>query len=246
MRLPLTFAALTLTSVVALAVSANAADMYRAPAGGYKDAPPPYVGVNWTGFYAGINGGGAWSEQNQLADPTIPYGGLSPSGGFGGGQIGYNWQGIGLFGPSFVFGIETDIQGGSIGASGTDIAGFGYKSDLDYFGTVRGRLGYGFDRTLIYFTGGFAYGGLNKRTSDGYRYNDTATGYVLGGGLEYKFTPAWSVKLEYQYLNFGQNDAVTLGGASYRADTGVLRDDDYHTVRIGLNYQFHGGYEPLK
>jgi outer membrane immunogenic protein len=244
---------LALTSVLALSASANAADMYRtgpAAMGGYKDGPA-YVGVNWTGFYAGVNGGGAWSNENQLEDPVVPFGGVSPAGGFGGGQIGYNWQGYG-FGPSFVFGIEADIQGSGITDKQFDILGDSFKSNLDFFGTVRGRLGYAMDRTLFYFTGGFAYGGLHKRALDfpgDFKFDDTATGYVLGGGVEYKFTPAWSLKLEYQYLNFGKNDPVDVSGnglGTFSNFTGVSKDDDYHTVRVGVNYQFQPGYEPLK
>ncbi len=88
------------------------------------------------------------------------------------------------------------------------------KSELDWFGTVRGRIGYAFDTSLVYFTGGFAYGGLDNQIDidhlEYWRYqNDgTATGYVLGGGYEYKFSLAWSVKAEYQYINLGRNDPL--------------------------------------
>jgi outer membrane immunogenic protein len=238
---------LTLTSVVALA-SANAADMYRAPeAGGYKDGPA-YVTVNWAGFYAGVNGGGAWSqEDDQLANSRAAFGGLSPNGGFGGGQIGYNWQGV--WHPHLVLGIEADIQGAGIDDKAT-IGAVTWASNLDYFGTVRGRIGYAMDSTLVYFTGGFAYGGVkNEVTAPGadFKSDGTATGYVLGGGVEYKFTPAWSAKVEYQYINLGKNDP-TFGGLAFTSSAvgGVDRDDAYHTVRLGLNYHFVPGYEPLK
>ncbi len=248
--------AATLSSVVALA-SANAADMYQPgpAAGGYKDVPA-YVAVNWSGFYAGVNGGGAWSNNNQLVDPygfSPGFGGISPSGGFGGGQIGYNFQG--LLHQRLVLGIEADIQGGAISARGTDTdlgaTIYYFESHLDYFGTVRGRIGYALDRALLYFTGGFAYGGLRKWSNDynglsgGQSFDGTATGYALGGGVEYKVTPAWSVKAEYQYLNFGQND---LCGGSYCFSyyTGSQHGDDYHTVRLGVNYHLPPGYEPLK
>src|SRR5258706_13434174 len=86
------FLGLTLTSVVAL-VSANAADMYRAPqgVGGYKDGPA-FVGVNWSGFYAGVNGGYGWNGNSFATDPGF-LGELNPSGGFCGGPIGHNRQG---------------------------------------------------------------------------------------------------------------------------------------------------------
>src|SRR5215469_18821792 len=108
MKLRVGLIGFTLASLGALA-SANAADIYRGSPG-YKDVP--YVPIDWSGFYVGVNGGGAWSNDNQLQDPTIGFGGVSPSGGFGGGQIGYNWQGIWY--PSVVLGFEADIQGSGI------------------------------------------------------------------------------------------------------------------------------------
>src|SRR5258708_7688363 len=109
---------LTLISALALgAFSANAADMYRAaPAGGYKDEPV-YVANTWTGFYAGVNGGYGWNANSFATDPGF-LGELNPSGGFGGGQIGYNWQGV--FGhPQLVLGVEADFQGADISDSVT-------------------------------------------------------------------------------------------------------------------------------
>jgi outer membrane immunogenic protein len=244
--------AFTLTSIVALA-SANAADIYRAPepgTGGYKDGPA-YVAVNWSGFYAGLNGGyGAGEFSDQLFDHNSnAFNGLGPEGIFGGGQIGYNWQG--RFHPNLVIGVEADIQGSTIGDSQT-LNGVSYKSNLDWFGTVRGRLGYAFDRTLVYATGGFAYGGIDNDVKYGsagahFAFKDTATGYVAGGGLEYKVTQAWSLKAEYQYLNFGKNDPVNSAGRGFSTFVGTkVEDDAFHTARIGLNYHVLPGYEPLK
>ncbi len=98
------------------AAQADAADMYRAQ-GGYRDGPA-YIGTNWSGFYAGVNGGYGWANNNQLVDPGW-FDGISPSGGFGGGQLGYNWQGL----SHFVLGFETDIQGSGIGASALAVDG---------------------------------------------------------------------------------------------------------------------------
>ena len=241
-------------SVIALSAAANAADMYvPGPVpGGYKDAP--YV-VTWSGFYAGVNGGYGWSESsNQLANTVVPFGGLAPSGGFAGGQIGYNWQGI--VHPHLVLGIEADFQGAGISASATDVNNNEYKSQLDWFGTVRGRLGYALDQTLVYATGGLAYGNVENRavTHSGNLFQNTGTetGYVLGAGVEYKLSPAWSVKAEYQYINLGSNDPVNAAGTTYKAQiasqggVATVNDDAYHTVRLGLNYHIAPAYEPLK
>jgi outer membrane immunogenic protein len=209
-------------------------------AGSAKAAGPIF---NWTGLYVGVNAGyGAGNMQFVDTDPgSAPFAGLSPSGAFGGGQIGYNWQGF--IQSNLIAGIEADIQGSVIGDRGNS-AFYDYKSNLDYFGTVRGRVGYANGPTLFYFTGGFAYGGLRKVTNTyGSFFQDAtlnafATGYVLGGGLEYKLTSKWSLKAEYQYLNFGKNDVCASPAFQCFGATNPTKDDVYHTVRFGLNYRF--------
>jgi outer membrane immunogenic protein len=244
------------TAVVSLAVVASAivscvgvakADGLPGPA--YPSPPVayerPYVWGNWSGFYVGANVGyGSSPNNDQLALSGDFPTGLSPAGAFAGGQIGYNWQ----FGR-LVLGAEADFQGAGISDRVQDLNfGDNFHSSLDWFGTVRGRLGYGFDRMLVYATGGFAYGGIHSGV-DGpllpgspYRFDGTATGYVLGAGLEYKLTPTLSIKGEYQYINLGTNDPTNPAGAPYSLIGGggnsIVRDDAYQTFRMGLNYRF--------
>jgi outer membrane immunogenic protein len=234
-----------LTSAVAL--STNAADWYRGPEGS-----GPYPTATWTGGYVGVNAGGGWGQDgDQLAFPSV-FGGVQPSGGFGGLQAGYNWQGS--FGySSLVFGVEADIQVSSIQAERGDGLGLGdvYRSRLQDFGTVRGRLGYATDRTLLYFTGGFAYGNVRNEVSlpagpADFIANPTATGYVLGGGLEYRLSRTVSIKAEYQYINLGANNPSDPSVGSYTSNGGNVRDDAFHTVRVGLNWYPFKVYEPLK
>jgi outer membrane immunogenic protein len=243
-------------------IQANAADLsgYGSGYGGYKDGPV-YAPSIWSGFYAGVNGGYGWRQtSNQFAYPagdTYPaFDGIGAAGGFGGGQLGYSWQGA--FGAPLVAGIETDFQGANIAGKTVNTLDETFKTRLNWFGTVRGRLGYASNNALIYFTGGFAYGGLGQRGEDNtydiptiFRSSGTVTGYVLGGGLEYKFNPSWSLKAEYQYLNFGKHDAAFASGdptavPTIQADGAKLTDDAYHTLRIGLNYWVSPAYEPLK
>jgi outer membrane immunogenic protein len=241
MKVRLGFVGLTLASVAALA-SANAADVYPA-AGGYKDTP--YV-QSWTGFYIGVNGGYAWSNHSDkfaLASSAFP--GIDPQGGFGGGQIGYNWQS-----GNFVFGVEADIQGSGIEDEARDSAGNVFKSRLDYFGTVRGRLGYAFGPSLLYATGGFAYGGITNdaiahKGPTPFEFSGTAIGHAIGGGYEYKFNPAWSLKAEWQFAGLGMNDPV-FAGVSACTFAPKCEADSFHTFRAGVNYFFGRGYEPLK
>ena len=242
--------------------TANAADWYRGleGSGGYKETP--YPGAVWTGFYAGVNAGYGWSaESGQLACNVTcsvaagggTFGGVSPSGGFAGVQLGYNWQGVGW--SPLVLGVEADIQAPSVIGKGHDVAGDTFTSRLQMFGTARGRIGYAYDRALVYFTGGFAYGTVYNEANiqsavaaPDFVTNPSATGYVLGGGLEYKFWRDLSVKLEYQYVNLGKNDPVASGfiPPGYVANGGTLRDDAFNTVRVGLNWWPFGTYMPLK
>jgi outer membrane immunogenic protein len=263
--------AVTLTSVAALA-SANAADMYS---GGLKDG---YVPVNiWSGYYIGANGGYGWSADvrggsnvssfaNDAGIPaTSTVNGFDSSGGFAGVQVGRNWQ---L--NRMVLGVEADIQWANIKgngsahvfADGTDVSSdASAKSELDWFGTVRGRVGYSFDRALVYATAGLAYGGVKdiltvkEGGTDGSTgsasttRSSTEVGVALGAGLEYAWSPAWSLKGEYQYLDLRSANvsaAVPPDNQGNSASAASFGDHTYHTARVGLNYHFAPGYEPLK
>ncbi len=247
---------LTLASVVAIA-SANAADMYvPGPAGGYKDGP--VAAPLWNGPYVGINGGYAWGGDSDLDVTCTKNCGnfkdtsksFASQGGFGGGQIGYNWQPAGTGGykdgpayGNFVFGVEADIQGANIGGSATIIGpgGTPYTATdtLDWFGTVRGRVGYAFGATLLYGTGGFAYGGIEDKLSGSAAKSYIGTGYAVGAGLEYAFNPAWSAKVEYLHIDVDDD-------RSPKTEDSADFNHVYDTVRVGLNYHILPGYEPLK
>jgi outer membrane immunogenic protein len=216
------------------------------PPPAYK-APPPVAEFNWSGFYIGVNGGYGWSTQRTynftVDNPTGP----KINGGFGGGQIGYNWQM-----NNFVLGAEADFEGSGIRGSVLDV-NFGdtMQTKVDYFGTVRGRAGLAFSTALVYVTGGFAYGHVNTSVSgpaligSPYNLDRISTGYTLGGGFEYAFTPAWSVKGEYQYVDLGKNDPVNAAGVRFTAlapPTTNVNRTAFNTVRIGLNYRFGGRY----
>lgn len=173
----------------------------------------PYM--MWNGFYIGGNVGYGWGRDR--------VGGVrSDIDGFtGGGQIGYNWQ----FAPNWVFGVEADLQGSNIES---DFAGI--NSSLNMWGTVRGRIGYAFNNVLLYGTGGFAYG-RNELSDALGSQSRMHTGHTWGGGLEYAFAPNWSAKVEYLYVNLGRENY---------SDFGVSARNDFHTVRLGVNYRFGG------
>jgi outer membrane immunogenic protein len=203
--------------------------------------PPPPV-FSWTGFYVGANLGGGWRDHNDnnnwapFVDPVtgtvlfVPSlnGGNGNSGGVvGGGQIGYNFQ----LSPWLVAGVETDFQGTSIGSSGN-----GGGARLPWFGTVRGRLGVTplDPHILIYGTGGFAYGEV-ERSGIWNAWNQTEAGWTAGGGVEWAFLPNWSAKGEYLYTDLSSNNN-NGGGWGWGDNHSHYR---FNTIRGGLNYHFN-------
>src|SRR5579864_9371565 len=222
---------LALLASTVLVGSAAAADIRR-PA--YK-APilAPVSVYNWTGFYAGVNVGYSWGRQDATLDGFGSVGSSNVNGIIGGGQIGYNWQ-I----NQVVLGVETDFQGSGQRGDGGVPGVATFTNRLDWFGTVRGRLGYAFDRWLPYVTGGWAYGhGDFSGTVTGvgpFSASNTYSGWTAGGGLEYAFLNNWSAKLEYLHINFGDGPvAAVVPGTNISA--GRLKDD---ILRVGLNYKF--------
>jgi outer membrane immunogenic protein len=240
-------AALTGAAACCFAFAAQAADLpRRAPP---PPLPPSLPVFTWTGFYAGVNAGYAFrTGSSGFTDPT--YGAVTGGGrggGFaGGGQIGYNYQLTP--GSGFVVGFETDLQGTAFAKADAAYLGttpyYSVRPSLDYFGTVRGRLGYAIDRVLIYGTGGFAYGGGTRSTYAGsYPYTLPATdrtGYAAGGGIEYAFTEKLSAKVEALYLHLGRgSSAATYYNASVPAYYGAGKQESgFALVRAGVNYRF--------
>jgi outer membrane immunogenic protein len=185
---------------------------------------------NWQGLYFGVNAGYGWGNDNSAAysGPGGGVGSLSPSGWFGGGQIGYNAQFNWL-----VLGLEADLQGADINDSSS--MGFtNVQTDIDWFSTVRGRIGYAAGPTLIYFTGGWAFADLNQSVNApgvAMSKDEIASGYTLGGGVEWQLSQGWSLKTEYLYVDLGEQTLSSPAG-TYTTDT------DFHTVRAGLNFRF--------
>jgi outer membrane immunogenic protein len=191
-------------------------------------AVAPVASYNWTGLYVGINGGYGWGEfpNNGVAAFGFPVNLGDAGGGLVGGTLGYNWQ----FGH-FVVGLEADIDWANV--SDTDF-GSGSKASLDYLGTVRGRLGYAFDRVLLYGTGGFAYGGGTAKSFTGVIGSDeeSAAGWTIGAGIEYAVWRNLSVKVEYRYTDLGKTTFNIPGLPAIRAGYQGSQ------VIAGINYRF--------
>ncbi|WP_245576787.1 outer membrane protein [Kaistia adipata] len=172
----------TMASVLVLGVGgARAADLTYEPAP-VVEAPAAF---NWTGFYVGVHGGIGGGDfdtsfVNDAGDYAVDWSD-NAFGGFGGAQVGYNWQ----FAPNWVVGAEADLAASGIKASFEERQGdfsYGLEAKIDWFGTLRGRLGYAFDNLLVYGTGGAAYGDVKASVyksgepDNGHSISDTRWG----------------------------------------------------------------------
>jgi outer membrane immunogenic protein len=246
-------AAFTAVAVIGFASVASAADLpVRAPV-------PVVAPYNWTGFYVGGNIGYSWGNGDvNYTDPGPPtsFSGSQKINGFiGGGQIGYNWQAN----NTWVFGLEADFQGsgetnrGSFSdpfpCDGTCSIDGTLESNIQWFGTVRGRIGVLVNPTLlVYGTGGLAYGSIkisgiitdnSVPITWAFGGSATHTGWTVGAGIEGAIPVSdWTWKVEYLYIDFG-----SISGSGIEADFGTAYSFSTkvtdNIVRVGLNYRFH-------
>ena len=210
--------------MLGLAATANAADLPRR----YDPVPQQRVFVpvnNWTGFYIGINGGGAWGDSKWDS-----VGSFDVSGGMIGGTVGYNWQMT-----QWVFGLEGDVDWTNISGSSTAACVAGCKTSNSWLATVRGRIGYSFDRFLPYITGGLALGNM-KASQPGFTGGeDTNAGWTAGGGLEFIIAGNWTAKAEYLYVDLGKFNCGLACGNGANPDNVSFST---HLVRGGVNFRF--------
>lgn len=217
---------------------ASAADLpVRMPVKAAPIVAPPF---NWTGFYIGANAGAIWSKSSATQDDTsgvvFPNDSTTGTGFVGGVQAGYNWQ----F-SNVVLGVEGDIDFASVSRSVAlppiFLAGT-HNSRLSALGTVRGRAGLAFDRFLPYVTGGAAFASLKNEYISTFPFavdrGSSATGWTVGGGLEYAFDMHWSAKAEYLYVKFPDKTAAVGGGTPYIFSL----SDSESIARAGINYRF--------
>jgi outer membrane immunogenic protein len=188
--------------------AAQAADMAPMP---YYTAPAPLSAYSWAGPYLGATLGYEWGEVDN--NPT------RPSGVAGGLEGGFNWQH-----GNFVYGGEADIN-----LSAADDTFAPWQFTNPWFGTVRGRAGVAVNNVLIFGTAGLAYGGLTANTAGNLSESHAAFGWVAGGGVEVGFTPHWSAKAEWLYLDLADHNFTVTG-----ANNGLAAN----LLRLGVNYRF--------
>jgi len=235
-------------AVLSLAIvqGASAADLPR-------KAPAPYVPapvVNWTQCYFGGNVGAGWThvgwsaERYYYVGEGYDYfnnrGSGNASGIVGGIQGGCDYQV-----NNWVWGIQGMFDWANLSGGGDYIS-----ARSNWFATLTGRVGYLVQpATLAYVKGGVAWT-QNEISSRGYDYsycyyyncstNNTRTGWTIGGGVEYKINPSWSVFVEYNYMDFGSVTRTFSGLGSYDYER-ISASQNIQNVLVGLNWRWGGG-----
>jgi len=236
--------------------------------------PPPIPVFSWTGLYLGFQAGFAWANGNlnftgfdssagSPVDSSVSY---THNGAIGGAHLGYNYQ-I----NQWVAGVEGSVDLTSSLTTAAFPAAFGGSSvsaatASNIQGSVRVRLGYAFDRALLYATGGVAFndvktnylllgnysgnGGINGggAVSGSNYFSNAPVGWTVGGGVEYAINDHWSVRGEYRYTSFGTVSNAFIDGGALASTPGLIgsslnanRRLNQNLVEAGFSYKFDFG-----
>jgi len=209
--------------LIVFAGAAAAADL-PPPGPSYYKAPGYVPGYTWSGFYLGVNGGGAFGRSNWDSA-----GGFDISGGLVGGTIGYNYQ-IGRG----VVGLEGDVDWADISGTTTTLCAAGCQTSDTWLSTVRARFGYAADRFMPFVTAGGAFGDIRTSTPGFAGNSTTNAGWTVGAGLEFALAGNWTAKAEYLYVDLGKFNCG-LGCGALTTDNVSFTTN---IVRAGINYRF--------
>jgi outer membrane immunogenic protein len=226
----------------------------RAPAA-YIPVAPPY---NWSGFYIGGNLGAAWNSGGSVSDTFgSTFSGSGQTTKFvGGGQVGVNyefWGGV-VVGAEAMFdwlpnttNTWNATEGPSGPAPGT-LASATFNSR--WLTTATGKLGYAWDRVLLYGKAGGAWVGANNPnlTVNGLGQTLTSSttnnfGWTAGIGVEWAFAGNWSARAEYDYIGLQNQTINVASGGPFGGDAININNRSISLFTAGLNYKFGGwGY----
>ena len=226
MRLMMSGAAWLLALSTSAALSADATSTAQ-----------PAAGFVWTGGYVGLQAGHAWGDSTYDVDTTTAFIPYNPDGWFGGIFAGYNYQ----ISNGVVVGVEGDINFAGIesgrtgGVSPGPTPGVSGNAEINWQGSIRGRLGHGFERFLPYITAGVAFAGLDHSitSSFGAQFSDTYVGWTAGVGLEYALANNITARIEYRYADYGDKK-YPVTNTFFEHTTDLSTQD----VRLGIAYKF--------
>ncbi|QPC45060.1 porin family protein [Kaustia mangrovi] len=237
---------MTGTAAMAVAIGSYAAPHAHAADLPVYTPPPPVPVWSWTGPYAGLHVGtvdGDLDGDMELTGTSVSSSAnMDPNGIMGGLQVGYNYQ----F-DSVVVGLEGDIGFGDVDdVIYPDSLVPRIESRIDWMATIRGRLGWAWDRTLFYVTGGVAFADVKIKSEfsfsafdDSDSDRETLVGWTVGGGVEHALTDNISLKAEYLYADLGKKTfrySPTIFGSA--EDWNSDMDLKTHTFRVGVNWLF--------
>jgi outer membrane immunogenic protein len=240
---------------------ADAADLSLRP---MYATPPAFT---WSGCYIGGNIGGGWGRETvsipnlgqttgvpELAGVSLPSVTGNTKGVVGGGQVGCNYQ----FASNWVIGIEGDGEAAGIKGDVTQSVSFTdprtggpntvtgtAHAQTEWIASVTGRVGWTWDRVMVYAKGGAAWAG-DKYSADLPAFNEhiatsvTRPGWTIGGGVEWAFWQNWSAKVEYGYYDFSTRN-LALPGTIFgipEVVPGINVKETISTVKFGVNYRF--------
>jgi outer membrane immunogenic protein len=218
----------------------------------YK-VPPPVPAFNWTGLYVGVHAGtgSSLNEQSFFSGTSslLSENNYTSTGFLGGLQGGFNYQ----TGP-WVWGVEaqfswTDLDGKDHCTAASPVALLNCHNKADWLGTAAARLGFAFDKAMVFVKGGGAW--MHNKYEVSFfapparsdRVVQTRTGWMFGTGVEYAFYGNWSAKVEYDYLDFGTSTTNFPGLRALIADLNEAVDirQRIHLIKFGVNYRFAAG-----
>lgn len=243
--------------VALLTIMAGAASTWAADVPVFLKAPPAPVFNPWNGFYVGAYGGYGWGNK-KLVDNFPVYDGEIDAeprlrGGLGGFQAGYNYRTDWL-----VLGIEGEFSWSDLKQNNFSCFTFGDQvcsAKSEWLAAVAARIGFANGPALFYLKGGPAWtrdhftdlatcagsqptsrNGINAACGDTFFANQNRFGWLIGGGIEYLFARNWSLKLEYNYMDFGSRSVPFEDGG-----TGFFTEEIHQrisVVKAGINYHF--------